>query len=109
LALQRSQSQRVVFFERRELVEILSLYGRQVAAGEWRDYALDASAERAVFCIYRRTSEAPLYEIEKRPELACRQGAYCVRAASGLVLKRGRELGAVLAAIAPKPVRLVDD
>jgi len=86
----------VVFFDRRELSQILSVYGRMVAAGHWRDYALDALADAAVFSIFRRASETPLYRIEKRPALARRQGAWMITAHGGLVLKRGHELGQVL-------------
>lgn len=86
-----------VFFTRRELDDILAVYGRKVAAGEWRDYALDmGSRDRAVFSVFRRTSEHPLYRIEKNPRLARRQGAYAVVSATGLVLKRGHELRRVL-------------
>ena len=85
-----------VFFDRRELDAILRVYGRMVAAGEWRDYAIGGGREAAVFAIFRRTSEAPAYRIEKRPELARKQGAYAVIAASGLVLRRGQDLSRVL-------------
>src|SRR5262245_16326471 len=85
-----------VFFTRRELTTILDLYGRRVAAGEWRDYAIDFGRDKAVFSVYRRASEVPLYRIEKCPRLARRQGAYSVVAASGLILKRGHDLGRVL-------------
>ena len=85
-----------VFFDRRELDAILHVYGRMVAAGEWRDYALDGLKDAAVFSIFRRASEAPLYRIEKRPALARKQGAYAVLGPGGLVLKRGRELDQVL-------------
>jgi hypothetical protein len=85
-----------VFFERRELEALLRLYGRMVAAGEWRDYAIDGLKDRAVFSVFRRASEAPLYRIEKRPELARRQGAWAVVGAGGLILKRGQELQPVL-------------
>jgi hypothetical protein len=87
---------RQVSFNRAELREILDLYGRKVADGEWRDYAIDFLRDRAVFSVYRRTAEMPLYRIEKDPRLARRQGAYSVTAASGLVLKRGHELSRVL-------------
>ena len=83
-------------FERAELNRILSIYGRVVVAGEWRDYAIDFLDEAAVFSAYRRTSEMPLYRIEKRPKLKDRQGQYAVVAASGQVLKRGHDLSAVL-------------
>ena len=89
----------LVSFDRRELNQILSLYGRKVAEGEWRDYAIDALRDRAVFSIFRRASEFPIYRIVKRPRLALRQGAYAVMAPSGLILKRGRDLGRVLRVI----------
>jgi Protein of unknown function (DUF2794) len=85
-----------VRFERRELDAILRIYGRMVAAGEWRDYAMDFLDDRAVFSIYRRTSEMPLFTVEKHPKLKTRQGQYAVIAASGHILKRGHELGHVL-------------
>ena len=85
-----------VFFDRRELNRILNLYGRMVALGEWRDYAIDGLADIAIFSVFRRASEAPLYRIEKRPALARKQGAWAVIAHGGLVLKRGHELDQVL-------------
>jgi hypothetical protein len=85
-----------VSFDRRELNLLFNLYGAKVAAGEWRDYALDFTPTLAVFSIFRRTSEAPLYRIEKNPDLARKQGAYAVVAASGLILKRGHDLARVL-------------
>jgi hypothetical protein len=93
-----AQAQRTatVFFERRELTRILSLYGRMVAAGEWRDYAIDALSETCVFSVYRRASEAPLYRIEKRPALARRQGEWAILGQGGVILKRGHELETVL-------------
>jgi hypothetical protein len=95
-----------VSFDRRELGAILDVYGRFVAAGEWRDYAIDFNRDSAVFSIYRRSSEAPLYVIEKTPKLAARQGAWCVRAGTGAVLKRGHDLARVLN-VFEKPLRLV--
>ena len=95
-----------VTFNRRELNRILDLYGRKVAAGEWRDYAIDFLKDRAVFSVFRRTSEVPLYRIEKDPKLAQRQGAYSVISASGHVLRRGHELDRVLRAI-DKSIALV--
>lgn len=95
-----------VAFNRNELREILNLYGRKVAAGEWRDYAIDFLRDKAVFCIFRRSSEVPLYRIEKDPGNARRQGAYAVIAASGLILKRGHELSRVLGVL-DKPLRVV--
>jgi hypothetical protein len=85
-----------VCFNRDELREILDLYGRKVSSGEWRDYAIDFTRDKAVFSIYRRSSEMPLYRIEKDPRLARRQGAYSVVAPTGLILKRGHELSRVL-------------
>ena len=98
-----------VFFERPELDSILRFYGRMVATGEWRDYAMDALPDRALFSIYRRASEAPLYQIEKRPEEARRQGAYCVRATDGRILRRGHDLARVLAVLEPRHMRVVTD
>ncbi len=95
-----------VAFDRIELREILNLYGRKVAEGEWRDYAIDFTPQKAVFSIYRRSSECPLYRIEKNPKLAKKQGAYSVFAANGLVLKRGHELGRVVAVL-DKRLKLV--
>jgi hypothetical protein len=85
-----------VTFDRRELNRILSLYGRMVAAGEWRDYAIDFLKDRAVFSVFRRSSEVPIYRIEKNPKLARRQGAYSVVSATGLIVRRGHELERVL-------------
>lgn len=88
-----------VTFNRIELNRILNLYGRQVAAGEWRDYAIDFMKDRAVFSIFRRSSEVPLYRIEKDPRLARKQGAYSVISATGHILRRGHELERVLLVI----------
>ncbi len=88
-----------VTFDRRELDRLLNLYGRMVAAGEWRDYAIDFLKDRAVFSVFRRSSDFPLYRIEKDPRLARRQGAYSVISATGLIVKRGPELDRVLRAI----------
>ena len=85
-----------VTFDRHELNNILTVYGRMVAAGEWRDYALDFLEDVAVFSIFRRASEVPLFRIEKRPKLRARQGQYSVVAAGGIILKRGHELAQVL-------------
>nr|WP_202396042.1 DUF2794 domain-containing protein [Stappia sediminis] len=86
----------LVAFHRRELDQILRLYGRMVASGEWRDYAIDHMKEKAVFSVFRRTSEMPLFRIEKDPKNARRQGAYSVIGAGGAILKRGSELAQVL-------------
>lgn len=88
-----------VTFNRLELNRILNLYGRMVADGEWRDYAIDFMKDRAVFSVFRRSSEVPLYRIEKDPSLARRQGAYSVISAGGLILRRGNDLDRVLLAI----------
>jgi hypothetical protein len=98
---------RSIFFERRELDQLLTVYGRFVAAGLWRDYAMDALPDRALFSIFRRTSEAPLYQIQKAPADARRQGAFSVRSASGLILRRGHDLGAVLKLFDQKLIRVV--
>ena len=95
-----------VSFTRAELRLILDLYGRKVVAGEWRDYAIDFTRDRAVLSVFRRSSEVPLYQIVKDPSLARRQGAYSVVTATGLILKRGHELDRVLRVI-DKPLRLV--
>jgi len=88
-----------VTFSRLELKRILDLYGRMVAAGEWRDYAIDFLRDRAVFSVFRRSSEQALYRIEKNPKLARKQGAYSVISATGLIVRRGHELEPVLRAI----------
>ena len=103
------QSDRIsdqVSFDRKELGLILRVYGRMVAAGEWRDYAIDFLKDRAVFSVFRRSSEVPLYRIEKDPRLARKQGAYSVISATGLIVKRGHELENVLRAV-DKSLRLV--
>ena len=96
-----------VTFSRRELNRILDLYGRKVAAGEWRDYAIDFLKDRAVFSVFRRTSEVPLYRIEKNPKLERKQGAYSVISATGLILRRGHELERVLRVIDKSQLALV--
>jgi Protein of unknown function (DUF2794) len=88
-----------VTFNRFELNRILKLYGRMVADGEWRDYAIDFLRDRAVFSVFRRASEMPIYRIEKDPRLARKQGMYSVISATGLILRRGHELERVLLAI----------
>ncbi|WP_304171180.1 DUF2794 domain-containing protein [Phenylobacterium aquaticum] len=97
-----------VFFDRRELTRILHLYGRMVAAGEWRDYAIGANDEVCVFSVYRRASENPLYRIEKRPALARRQGAWAVIGDGGMILKRGHELDQVLRVFDKGRFKVVD-
>ena len=85
-----------VSFDRKELGQILRVYGRMVAAGEWRDYAIAAMHDLAVFAVFRRTAETPLYRIEKRPKLRNRQGVYAVVGMDGRVLRRGHDLDQVL-------------
>lgn len=97
-----------VWFQRRELDDILRIYGQMVAAGEWRDYAIDALKDRAVFSIFRRTSEAPTFTVEKRPSLARKQGAYAVVNATGQVLKRGRDLSTVLRVLEKKRFNVIE-
>jgi hypothetical protein len=98
-----------VAFHRTELSVILSVYGRMVAAGEWRDYGISCLREVAVFSIFRRTAEFPLYRIEKRPKLRTKQGLYAVIGADGQVLRRGHELKSVLRVLERKLIRAVKD
>jgi hypothetical protein len=93
----------LVGFSRRELQSIFDLYGRMVAQGVWRDYAIDFSSSRAVFSIFRRNGEAAYFRIVKEPKSARKQGAYMIVAQTGLIVKRGSELSRVLAAIENKP------
>ena len=97
-----------VHFHRTELSVILSLYGRMVAAGEWRDYGISALKEVAVFSVFRRTAEHPLYRIEKRPKLRLRQGQYAVIGMDGQTLKRGNDLKTVLRVLERKLIRAVN-
>jgi hypothetical protein len=93
-----------VSFDRRELSAILDIYGRKVAQGEWRDYAIDFLRERALFSIYKRASERPLYVVEKSPKLRNKQGQYMVMSQDGRILRRGHSLTAVLRVLEPKLV-----
>jgi Protein of unknown function (DUF2794) len=97
-----------VGFDRLELTRILDLYGRMVAAGKWRDYAIDLGRDAAIFSAFRRSAERPEYRIEKRPELRNRQGMWALFGEGGVVLKRGHELGPVLAPVERKLMKLVD-
>jgi len=97
-----------VAFHRTELSLILSLYGRMVAAGEWRDYGISCLRDVAVFSVFRRTAEIPLYRIEKRPKLRSKQGMYAVIGTNGQVLRRGHELKAVLRVLERKLIRAVE-
>ncbi|PCH93701.1 MAG: hypothetical protein COB84_08805 [Rhodobacteraceae bacterium] len=95
-------------FHRTELAVIMSLYGRMVAAGEWRDYGISPLKDVAIFSIFRRTAEYPIYRIEKRPKLANKQGLYALITMDGRILKRGHDLKAVLRVLEKKMIRLVD-
>lgn len=97
-----------VGFDRLELNRILDLYGRMVAAGHWRDYAIVLGREAAVFACYRRASERPEYRIEKRPALRARQGVWALVGEGGSILRRGHELGPVLAPVERKLLKLVE-
>lgn len=96
-----------VRFDRSELSLILSIYGRMVALGEWRDYGISHLSDVAIFSIFRRTADMPLYRVEKRPKLAQRQGAYAVIGMDGRVLKRGQDLRRVLGVLERKLIRVV--
>ncbi|MFO7920752.1 DUF2794 domain-containing protein [Rhodobacteraceae bacterium W635] len=98
-----------VAFHRTELGVILGLYGRMVAAGEWRDYGISCLRDVAVFSIFRRTAEYPIYRVEKRPKLQARQGQYAVIGMDGRILKRGHDLRTVLRVLERKLIRAVDD
>jgi hypothetical protein len=103
-----SESNTQVAFHRTELSVILSLYGRMVAAGEWRDYGISSLRGVAVFSVFRRTAEHPLYKIEKRPALRLKQGMYAVIGMDGQVLKRGQDLKTVLRVLERKLIRSVE-
>lgn len=98
-----------VGFERLELTRILDLYGRMVAAGHWRDYAIDLGREAAIFSAFRRATERPEFRIEKRPSLRQRQGMWALIGEAGQVIKRGHELGPVLAPVERRLLKLVDE
>jgi len=91
-----AEAHRPTTFNRQELSAIFAVYGRKVAAGEWRDYAIDIGRDKAVFSVFRRASECPLYRIEKVPRLARKQGVYAIVAPAGLILKRGHDLCRIL-------------
>ena len=97
-----------VAFDRGELNAILSVYGRMVAAGEWRDYGMSFLKDVAVFSVFRRSAEHPLYRIEKRPRLRHRQGMYAVIGMDGQILKRGGDLKTVLRVLERKLIRAVE-
>ena len=96
-----------IAFHRHELGAIMGLYGRMVAAGEWRDYGMSFLKDVAIFSVFRRTAEHPLYRIEKRPALRQKQGQYCVIGMDGQVLKRGHDLKSVLRVLERKLIRAV--
>jgi hypothetical protein len=96
-------------FERSELTRILDLYGRMVAAGHWRDYAIELGREAAVFAAFRRTAERPEVRIEKRPALRNRQGMWALVGESGGILKRGHELANILAPVERRLLKIVND
>lgn len=98
-----------VGFDRAELVRILDLYGRMVAAGQWRDYAIDFDRDAASFCAYRRAAERPQIRIEKRPALRGKQGMWTLFGESGQILKRGHELPGLLSPIERKLLKIVED
>ena len=97
-----------VAFQRRELADILAVYGRMVAAGEWRDYGISMLKDVAVFSIFRRAAEHPIYRIEKRPKLAAKQQTYSVIGMDGRILKRGADLRQVLRVLEKKLIRAID-
>lgn len=98
----------VVAFHRTELSVILSLYGRMVAAGEWRDYGISTLKDVAVFSVFRRTAEHPIYRIEKCPKLRGRQGMYSVVGMDGQILRRGHDLKTVLRVLERKLIRAIE-
>jgi len=99
----------IASFDRRELMRILDLYGRMVAAGHWRDYAIRLSPDAAVFAAFRRATERPEIRIEKHPQLRLKQGAFVLVGEHGQLLKRGQELGGVLAPVERRLMRLVGE
>ena len=105
---QISQVTEQISFDRREFSLILGLYGKMVAAGEWRDYGISCLRDMAVFSVFRRTAEYPLYRIEKRPKLRAKQGMYAVVAMDGQILRRGHDLAAVLRVLESKLIKAVD-
>jgi len=107
--LQTAHGRTTVAFNRDELTRILNIYGRMVAAGEWRDYAIDMTRDAAVFSIFRRASEVPVYRIVKSPKLAMKQGAYTIYGLGGQVLKRGHDLALTLRILERKLIRVVEN
>jgi hypothetical protein len=108
IPLHAKPAQMQVAFHRTELAPILSLYGKMVAAGEWRDYGISCLKDLAVFSVFKRTAENPLYRIEKRPKMRNKQGQYSVVGMNGQILKRGNDLKAVLSVLERKLIRAID-
>lgn len=108
IQLHPSPAHMQVAFHRTELGPIMSLYGQMVAAGEWRDYGISCLKDLAVFSVFKRTAENPLYQIEKRPKLRNKQGQYSVVGIDGQILKRGNDLRVVLRVLERKLIRAVD-
>ena len=106
---ERLKAAPVVSFNRQEFNHIMAIYGRMVAAGEWRDYALDIRRDAAVFSVFRRASEMPVYRIVKAPELARRQGAYTIYGLGGQILKRGHDLAQALKIFERKLLKVIED
>ncbi len=104
----KNSADNIVSFDRRELNSILSKYGQLVAAGEWRDYALNMSVDAAVFSVFRRTGETPAYRIEKRPKNAARQGQYAIIGSDGRIEKRGHDLKLALRIFDRKLLKLTE-
>ena len=96
-----------VMWTRQELTQLLNIYGRQVGAGHWRDYAIDDGVEHATFSVFRHSSEVPLYKIEKIPALRRKQGEYCVRGMDGRILRRGHTLAVLLRFFDRKSLRVL--
>lgn len=107
-SFQRRNEPDNVHFQRPELAVILTLYGRMVAAGEWRDYGISSLRDVAIFSVFRRTAEHPIYRIEKRPKLRGKQGEYAVVGMDGQILKRGQDLKTVLRVLEKKLIRAID-
>jgi hypothetical protein len=105
-SVQKAPRNAPIMWTRTELNTLMSVYGRAVAAGEWRDYGLSSFADKAVFAIFRKAHEIPLYRVEKLPELRRKQGQFRILAMNNQVLRRGHDLKALLRAIEPKRLRL---
>jgi hypothetical protein len=104
----QKQSDTIVSFDRRELNTILSKYGQLVAAGEWRDYALNMTRDAAIFSVFKRAGETPAYRIEKRPKNAAKQGQYAIIGSDGRIEKRGHDLRLALRIFDRKLLKLTE-